>query len=209
MIFEFNKDSTMNYNINLQEISEYNTHNSKIKKENSALLVIEMQEVFRSDMGLISDKQIQNVKSLIKYAKQNGIKVIYVRHNDSSENSVHMINWWGGDKIEYGSDGWQIINELTPSDDTIIDKNQYSAFYNTNLDEILESNGITDIIISGVMTNCCCETAARDAFMRGYNVFFINDATATINEDLHLATIKNLAFGFAQIMDTKNLVTQI
>lgn len=199
----------MNYEINLQEIKEYNTHISKINEENAALLVIEMQEVFRSDMGLISDKQIQNVKSLIKYAKQKGIKVIYVRHNDSSENSTHMIRWWGGDKLEYGSAGWEIINELTPISDTIIDKSQYSAFYNTNLDEILKSNGITDIIISGVMTNCCCETAARDAFMRGYNVFFINDATATINEELHLATIKNLAFGFAQIMDTKNLVNHI
>lgn len=197
----------MNYNINLDDIKEYNTHNNKLNTKTAALLVIEMQETFRSDMGLISEKQISNVKSLINFANQNGILVIYVRHNDSSESSKHMIKWWGGE-LEYGSANWQIIKELDTTNQIIIDKNQYSAFYNTNLDEILKSKGITDIIITGNMTNCCCETAARDAFMRGYKVFFVNDATATINEELHLATIKNLAFGFAHITNTAELINE-
>jgi nicotinamidase-related amidase len=196
----------VNYNINLDDIKEYNTHNNTFNKKSAALLVIEMQEIFRSTMGLISEKQISNVKELINFSNQHNIEVIYVRHNDSSQDSQHMIQWWCGDKIEYGSDGWQIIKELDATNKIIIDKSQYSAFFNTNLDEILKSKNITDIIITGVMTNCCCETAARDAFMRGYNVFFINDATATINEELHLAAIKNLAFGFANISNTGDLI---
>lgn len=196
----------MNYEINLNDILEYNTHKNKLNKNKAALLVIEMQEVFRSTMGLISEKQINNINALIEFAGKNGIMVIYVRHNDSSNHSDHMIQWWGGDKIEYNSDGWQIIKELDVTNNIIIDKSQYSAFYNTKLHEILQEKGITDVIISGVMTNCCCETAARDAFMRGYKVFFVNDATATINQELHLATIKNLAFGFAQVIDTKELI---
>lgn len=47
-----------------------------------------------------------------------------------------------------------------------------SVFWETGLDEILKSRGIAEIIITGVMTNCCCETTARDAFMRDYRVFF-------------------------------------
>lgn len=196
----------MNYDVNLNDIKEYNTHNGSLNHKSAALLVIEMQEIFRSTMGLISEKQISNVKKLIQFANLHNMEIIYVRHNDSSKNSEHMIKWWGGDRIEHGSDGWQIIKELDVSASSIIDKSQYSAFFGTNLDEILKSKKITDVIISGVMTNCCCETAARDAFMRGYNVFFINDATATINQELHLSAIRNLAFGFASIINTENFI---
>lgn len=97
-------------------------------------------------------------------------------------------------------DGFNITNR------TVIDKNQYSAFFKTNLDEILKANHIEDVIITGVMTNCCCETTAREAFMYGYRVFFINDATSTFNEELHLATLKNLSFGFARVQNTQNLI---
>lgn len=196
----------MNYEINLNDIKEYNTHQHDLIPSQSALLVIEMQEVFRNDMGLISDKQLHNIKKLTDFAKKNNIEIIYVRHNDSAKNSKHMIEWWGGDKIEYGSDGWQILKDFDTTGHTIIDKSQYSAFFGTNLHELLQAKGITNIIISGVMTNCCCETATRDAFMLGYNVSFINDATATINAELHLSTLRNLAFGFAQIINTEDLV---
>ena len=198
----------MNYEINLDDIQEYNTHKSQLNTAKAALLVIEMQETFRSDAQMISDKQISNVQSLIDFANLKKIKTIYVRHNDSSDTSQHMIDWWGGDKLEKGSAGWQIIPELDTTNQLIIDKSQYSAFCGTDLDQILKSNHITDVIICGVMTNCCCETAARDAFMRGYNVFFVNDATGTINKELHMAAIKNLAFGFAQVINTQDLVSQ-
>ena len=199
----------MNYDINLNDIKDYNTHNQKLNINTAVLLVIEMQETFRTDMGIISDKQINNVKNLINFANNHDIKVIYVRHNDNGAKSQHMINWWGGDKLEMHSNGWQIIKEINTDNQTIIDKNQYSAFFETELDNILKQNNITDVIISGVMTNCCCETAARDAFMRGYNVFFVSDATATINQELHLATIKNLSFGFAKIIDTQDLISRL
>ncbi|MDQ5919963.1 MAG: hypothetical protein QG673_19 [Pseudomonadota bacterium] len=199
----------MNYDINLDQIKEYNTHGRLLNKDKAALLVIEMQEVFRTEMLLISEKQIINVKKLIHFATTNGIHVIHIRHNDSSDSSANMITWWDGDKIEYGSEGWKIVSELDITNQIIIDKSQYSAFFNTNLDEILKSNGITDIIISGLMANCCCDTTARDAFMRGYNVFFVNDATSTINAELHLAAIKNLAIGFANVVNTVDLINQM
>jgi nicotinamidase-related amidase len=74
---------------------------------------------------------------------------------------------------------------------------------------VLQANKIEDVIIVGVMTNCCCETTAREAFMYGYRVFFISDATSTINEDLHLAALKNVSFGFACVQDTKNIISDL
>jgi isochorismate hydrolase len=74
------------------------------------------------------------------------------------------------------------------------------------LDEWLHNNGVEDLIITGVLTNCCCETTARDAFVRDYRVFFVADATATVNEELHLSSLMNLAFGFAYIAQTQELL---
>jgi isochorismate hydrolase len=59
------------------------------------------------------------------------------------------------------------------------------------------------------MTNLCCETTARDAFMRDYRVFFLIDGTATGKDDHQLATLKNLGFGFATLMTCDELVQHL
>lgn len=195
----------MHYDISLDQIADINTHRKALNKEHAALIIIEMQNVFQGE--IISDKQINHVKQLVAFADQHHIKKIFVRHNDSSQTSENMIQWWGGDQIVKDSQAWQIIDEFDLTGAEIVDKSQYSAFYQTNLDKILQDHQIKEVIICGVMTNCCCETTTRDAFMRGYNAFFVSDATATVNSDLHLAAIKNIAFGFAQVIDTKCLIS--
>ena len=78
----------------------------------------------------------------------------------------------------------------------LIQKTQYDAFYNTKLDEALKERGITHTVICGVMTHLCCETTARSAFVRGYEVWFTVDGTATYNRDFHMGTLRSLAHGF-------------
>ena len=199
----------MNYKVNLEQIDEYNTHKLVVNPKRTALLVIEMQKVFRTDLKIISDKQLVNIKAIIDASEKAGVNIIYVRHNDSSEISKSMVDWWNGDKIEYGSDGWKMLDGFDTTGKIIVDKNQYSAFFKTELNDVLQAKKIEDVIIVGVMTNCCCETTAREAFMYGYRVFFINDATSTFNEELHLAALKNLSFGFACIQDTKNIISDL
>ncbi|NQU03383.1 MAG: isochorismatase family protein, partial [Syntrophaceae bacterium] len=62
---------------------------------------------------------------------------------------------------------------------------------------VLRCLQIEDLVISGVMTNMCCESTARDAYYRDYRVFFLADSTGSINEEMHLASLLNLAFGFS------------
>jgi isochorismate hydrolase len=66
---------------------------------------------------------------------------------------------------------------------------------------------VEDLVISGVMTNMCAESTARDAYYRDYKVFFLADGTGSINEEMHLASLINLAFGFAYVTKA-NLVMQ-
>jgi isochorismate hydrolase len=151
------------------------------------------------------------VLSIIETCRAKGIRIIFTRHGhkDITKDGGMLGKWWG-DYIVYGSKEWELIKGLSIQDtDVILDKNRYSAFYGTGLDESLRSRNIEEIIITGVLTNCCCETTARDAFVHDYRVFFVSDATATVNEELHVASLKNLAFGFAHAVSTKELCRHI
>ena len=53
------------------------------------------------------------------------------------------------------------------------------------------------VVVCGVLTNLCCETTARSAFMRGFEVYFLEDGTATFSEEMHEAALLNLGYGFA------------
>ena len=77
----------------------------------------------------------------------------------------------------------------------VIRKTQYDAFYRSGLEKALREKGIKRIVIAGVMTHICCETTARSAFVRGYEVIFPVDSTATYNIDFHKATFLNLSHG--------------
>lgn len=187
----------------LNEINQYNVRHAWPKPGRCALLVIDMQQYFFS----IAAPILGNVLSIIEACRSVDIRTIFTRHGHKniSEDGGMLVAWWG-DLIEYGSKGWELINALKPSDtDGVIDKNRYSVFHGTGLDESLRSRKIEELIITGVMTNCCCETTARDAFVRDYRVFFVSDATATANDELHVASLKNLAFGFAHIISTEQL----
>ncbi len=187
----------------LKEIDQYNIRQAWPEPEKCALLVIDMQQYFLS----IAKPVLGNVLAIIEACRSKGMGIIFTRHGhrDISKDGGILAKWWG-DLIEYGSKDWELIKSLAPTGtESILDKNRYSVFKSTGLDESLKSGKIEALIITGVMTNCCCETTARDAFVRDYRVFFISDATATVNDDLHIATLKNLAFGFAHIVSTKQL----
>ncbi len=191
----------------LAQIKHYNTRRALPNLEKTAILVIDMQHYFQGLIAPILD----NVLSLIHACRTAQVKIVFTRHGVlDPENDGGMLTTWWDDLILQGSEAWQLEKELKPnSSDLIIDKNRYSAFQGTELDDWLRKNGVEDLIISGVMTNLCCETTARDAFGHDYRVFFVADATATINEELHLATLKNLAYGFSYIVDSKGLYSHL
>jgi len=173
----------------------------------SALLVIDMQRYFA---GMASGI-IKPLVSLIECCRDRGVPVIYTRHGheDPAKDGGMLGQWWG-DLIMAGSPEAEIIDELAPrGSDIIIPKKRYSGFYKTDLDSRLRAMGVEDLIIGGVMTNLCCETTARDAFVRDYRVFFLIDGTATADEELHIATLKNLAFGFAYLAAVEEIAAHI
>lgn len=89
----------------------------------------------------------------------------------------------------------------------IVTKHRYSAFHNTDLDSILRSHGIRTIILTGVATNVCVETTAREGFVRDYYVVFVSDGTATYSTEDHNATLRNIDRFFGQVTNIADIVS--
>ncbi len=181
----------------------------------AALLVIDMQNFFVHPDGnayLSGSRHIRKrIRRLIDLFHSHDRPVIFTRHEHEPDNSDTglMDLWWKGNHIYKNTWAAEITDKLPRrKDDMIISKNRYSAFYNTDLKEILKEQSVDHVLITGVMTNLCCETTARDAFMHDIKVFFCIDGTTTISEEMHLATIGNLAFGFAWIVTAADIVDQ-
>ena len=65
------------------------------------------------------------------------------------------------------------------------------------------------LVIGGVMTHLCCETTARSGFVKGYQIFFPVDTTATYNPNFHTATLRNLSHGFSVITTSEKLIEEM
>ncbi|XP_071935674.1 nicotinamidase 2-like [Coffea arabica] len=185
----------------------------EIRKRNpdpksSVLLVIDMQNYFYS----MAKPILPAINTTIELCRDASIPIIFTRHRHKSPQDYGMLwEWWNGDLIMDGTPEAELIPDLDRGeDDLVVEKNTYSAFRGTNLEEeliLINMGGVKEVMVTGVMTNLCCETTAREAFIRGFRVFFSTDATATSSPDLHDATLKNMAYGFAYLVDCERLQT--
>ncbi|MCP4633206.1 MAG: cysteine hydrolase [candidate division Zixibacteria bacterium] len=198
----------------LKEIEPYNVHQYKLA-EKSALMVIDMQKYFiKPGAGTYHASGaaiIGNVKKLIGKFREVKRPVIFTHHVHKPDFSdAGIMQWWWDDMCIEGSEDAEIYDELSPlPDEKIISKHRYDAFYNTDLETILRVQKIEDIVITGVMTNLCCESTARGAYYRDYRVHFTADATGTVSEEMHRASLLNLSFGFARITTTETIIKEL
>ncbi|MEO0161350.1 MAG: isochorismatase family protein [candidate division WOR-3 bacterium] len=130
---------------------------------------------------------------------------MFTQHINTRRNAGMLKKWWN-DIITRDNKNYQLSPALYVSGAPVIIKTQYDAFYKTNLAKLLETQKIKQLVITGVMTNLCCETTARNAFVRGFEIFFVVDGTATQNELMHWATLVNLSYGFAIPVLTEEII---
>jgi nicotinamidase-related amidase len=199
----------------LARIAPYNVHPMQPHPQKTALLVTDMQIFFLDPQSPTftcgGPAILPRLKKLIAAFRQKGLPVIYTQHVHHPEHldSGIMGWWWQGMCIE-GSPESQVHPEIAPNrGEKVIQKHRYSAFYNTDLETVLRVLKVEDLVICGVMTNMCCESSARDAYYRDYRVFFLADGTGSINEELHLASLMNLALGFAHITTVQQVIDEL
>lgn len=195
----------------LKYVERFNRHKWPFSINETALLIIDMQNYFigeGKDIILFKDGIVQNIVRLVEYFRKNSSPVMYTRHAHRPDGSDLGIlkDWWDDMPVD-GTKESEIIESLKPlGNEHVITKNRYSAFYKTDLEESLRRLNIKTVVITGIMTNICCESTARDAFFRDYYVKFVADATGTVKEEMHKGTLLNLAYAFADVTTTEMII---
>ncbi|MEC5211266.1 nicotinamidase-related amidase [Psychrobacter sp. PL15] len=196
-----------------------------------ALLVIDMENDFVKPgapmcVPMATDA-VPNIKKLINVCREKGSTIIYTAHvhgKDRSDMGL-MSGFWppidSQEALVDNTHGTEIYPDLAPQDgELLIKKHRYSAFYNTDLDTQLKNREIDTLIITGTVTNMCCDSTARDAQFRNYKVIFVSDATGTMDhpdlgagamsaEEIQRATLTSLSFCVAEIASTEDVINRL
>ena len=185
-------------------------HSSAIVPERTALLVLDMQNYFldpASHAFIPSAVPIvKNIREMVRVFVTEKRPVIFTRHENTPGNAGRMASWWR-DMVRPGTEESRLIDAFDDFNNSAISKSQYDAFLGTSLGDLLEVQSVRQVVVTGVMAHLCCETTSRSAFMRGYEVFFVVDATADLSETFHCASLLNLAHGFAVPILTADVIS--
>ena len=109
-----------------------------------------------------------------------------------------------------GAEPWQLWPLLDKqANDLIVDKTRFSAFVpgTCALHDMLQARGIDTLIVTGTLTNVCCESTARDAMQQNYQVIFVADGNAALSDAEHNATLCSMAAVFADVMTTAEVLS--
>ncbi len=185
---------------------------NQINYNKTCLLVLDMQKFFleKESHAFIptSEALLLRIKPLIEALQMKKQLIIRTKHINNMDNCQMMGEWWK-DLILKSDEISELVDIGVDTNGLVLEKSQYDAFYKTSLLQMLKSLGITQLIITGVMTHLCCESTARSAFVNGFRVLFPIDGSAAYNAAFHKASILNLSHGFANITTIDSLINSI
>ncbi|MGS0707985.1 cysteine hydrolase family protein [Acinetobacter sp. ANC 3781] len=195
---------------------------NEINPSKTAHLIVDMQNGFMLEGTLLevptARSVVKNINAITHALRENGGLNIFLRFTTTtaSEWSVYFENFQAENfskaQVEAFSKDSHLHNLYAELDiqahDLIVDKTRFSPFTqgSSNALEILKEKGIDTVLISGTLTNCCCEATARDAQQLGFRVIFICDANAALSDYEHNTSINSLAALFADIRTTQQTV---
>ena len=187
----------------------------------TALIVVDMQNAFMlpgvaHSPCLMAQEIVPNINRLAEGVRATSGTVVWIRTNYTDETLESwstlygMIGMLGTEKraraLLAGSEGHELWAELdVRPEDLIVEKNRYSAFIqgSSDLAEILRGRGLDTLLITGTVTNVCCESTARDAMMLNFKTVMVTDGNAAVTDDDHNASLRNFYLTFGDVMSTE------
>jgi ureidoacrylate peracid hydrolase len=186
----------------------------------TALVVVDMQNAFMlpgvaHSPCLMAQQIVPNINRLAQGVRETGGTVVWIQTlytDDTLENWSTLYSMLGMNGTEKrakalagGSKGYELWSDLdVKPEDLIVVKNRYSAFIqgSSDLEKVLRERGIDTLLITGTVTNVCCESTARDAMMLNFKTVMITDGNAAVTDDDHNASLIGFYLIFGDIMST-------
>ncbi len=196
----------------------------RIEAARTAHIVVDLQNGFMAEGAPVevptAREIVPNVNRICAALRQAGGTNVFLRYTyDPAESRP-----WTTRYSEYlspersaahkttfhrGAESWQLWPLLdVGTNDLIVDKTRFSAFVpgTCALNDMLEARGIDTLIVTGTLTNVCCESTTRDAMQRNYRVIFVADGNAALTDAEHNATLCNMVTLFADVMTTAEVL---
>jgi nicotinamidase-related amidase len=178
-----------------------------------ALLVIDVQnEYFTGKLPITYPAgSLANVFSAMDAACDHGVPVVAIQHASPQPDAA---------VFRKGSKEWELHADVVARPhDVLIHKSLPGSFTGTELETWLHDRGVETVVIAGYMTQMCCDTTARQAMHRGFEVEFLSDGTGTLaikndagevsDEELHRAILVTQQMRFSQVLKTDDWIKQL
>ena len=188
----------------------YTTLAERIAPEHTALLVVDVQNDFCAENGMIhrifgdirlATEMIPRLRKLVTSARNAGASVVFIKNCCSPDGSYHSpadlarrLDTYGESEnilitLE-GSWGEAVVDGLqVEKTDLVIRKYRPDAFTGTSLAQALRSNAVESVIVTGTATFACVESTARRALMEDFYVTVVEDCVATSDVTIHNASL--------------------
>jgi nicotinamidase-related amidase len=194
----------------------------RFEAHETALVVIDMQKFYVSDVQP-AIAIIPNINRLAAAFRTKGAMVAWVRMTAGRDGKSlwplyhdYFFTKAAGDRhrdnLTEGADGHAFYPDLDVRDgDCFASKNRFSAFMpgRSDLPDKLAQRGIRNVVITGMLTNMCCETSARDAMMLDYKVVMVSDANAARFEEDHNVGFTTVYQSFGDVLTTDQVINEL
>jgi ureidoacrylate peracid hydrolase len=193
----------------------------------TALIVVDLQNAFMvEDVAVayvpVAVEIVPNVNNLAAAVRRTGGKVFWLKHTIETDSLVSWSQYLqmltpatreGQLKnLAPGSRGHDIYSTLeVKPEDEVVQKNRFSAFVQgaSDLPQRLRAQGYDTVLITGTVTNVCCESSARDAMMLNFKTIMVSDANAARSDEEHSATLASFYAIFGDVMETGYLIERL
>lgn len=189
----------------------FTTMEELVDPRHTAVVVIDVQNDFCAEGGLMHEMgkdlsmmkpALGNLRRVLEGARAAKVLPIFIQNSWLPQHGVASGPWLRFMVFRYGMDpnrgctvegtwGAEILSEVAPAKTEIVVKKWRSnSFIGTNLDLVLRAHEIKTVVITGVVTQGCVESTAREASFRDYYVVVLEDSVATYDRELHEASLK-------------------
>jgi len=172
--------------------------------------------------GQVTQRVIPNIQRLLTFFRQAGRPVIYLTLGFSlpgrqdglgllrqidDDLAGHLTH---GPLVRRGSRANTVIEPIAPlEDELVINKTSMGAFNSTSIDQVFRNLAVSGIVVTGVSTECCVATTARDAADRGYRVLLVEDACTAVTPYLQESSLVTFAAMFGRVATTNDALKEL